>query len=211
MTARKLSKKPRCICCNHPDRVLIEAARVAGMSLDSIAARYEISRDSVHRHMKDHVTVDQRADYLADVPLKDLASKAAETGLSVLEHLRIVRAALMTEFQLATSMHSQMATTSLAGKLIEVNRAIGQISGEMSNLAVGHLTINSTTNILNSPVFGNVTATLLQALTPHPEARAAVIQALQLMDQTTPMKVIEHDSIPVNAVPFGAALDVSSR
>jgi hypothetical protein len=49
MTARKLVTKKRCIVCGHPDRVLIEAARVAGCSLDTIAAKHSISRDSIHR------------------------------------------------------------------------------------------------------------------------------------------------------------------
>ncbi len=46
MTARKLVTKARCVVCNHADRALIEFARVAGCSLDSIAAKHNISRDA---------------------------------------------------------------------------------------------------------------------------------------------------------------------
>src|ERR1700731_911215 len=141
MTARKLVKAARCVVCGHPDRALIEAARVAGCSLDTIAAKHEISRDSVHRHMKNHVTDEARADYLAAVPMSELAKKAAEEGVSVLEFFKIIRATLMTQFQLAASLNDRNATGALAGRLTEVLRAIGSISGEMGSMAVNNLTI----------------------------------------------------------------------
>jgi hypothetical protein len=195
MTARKLITKVRCVVCNHKDRALIEFARVAGASLDSVAAKHNISRDAIWRHMNKHVDDAARADYLAQVPMQDLAAKAAEEGTSVLGYFSIIRATLMTQFQLAASLGDRSATATLAGRLTEVLRAIGGISGEMSNLAVNHLTINDTT-VLNSPIFASLQANLLHALAPFPEARAAVVNALRQMDEAnapeSAMKVIEH-------------------
>jgi hypothetical protein len=195
MTARKLITKVRCVVCNHKDRALIEFARVAGASLDSVAAKHNISRDAIWRHMNKHVDDAARADYLAQVPMQDLAAKAAEEGTSVLGYFSIIRATLMTQFQLAASLGDRSATATLAGRLTEVLRAIGGISGEMSNLAVNHLTINNTT-VLNSPIFASLQANLLHALAPFPEARAAVVNALRQMDEAnapeSAMKVIEH-------------------
>jgi hypothetical protein len=191
MTARKLTIAKRCVVCGHPDRVLIEAARVAGCSLDTIAAKYGISRDCVHRHMKNHVDDAARADYLAGIPMKDLAAKAAEEGVSVLQYFSIIRGILMSQFQLAASVNDRNATATLAGRLTEVLRAIGSISGEMGNMAVNNLTINNV-SIMNSPVFATLQANLLQALAPFPDARAAVVMALRQLDQQSepPMKVI---------------------
>jgi hypothetical protein len=209
MTARKLVTKKRCIVCGHPDRALIEAARVVGCSLDTIAAKHSISRDAIFRHMKNHVDEATRADYLAGIPMKDLAAKAAEEGVSVLQYFSIIRGVLMSQFQLAASVNDRNATATLAGRLTEVLRAIGSISGEMGNLA-SSITINNTTNILNSPIFATLQANMLHALAPFPDARAAVVAALRQMDEQSapPMKTIEQ--IPAAESPTGAAAHVSS-
>jgi hypothetical protein len=196
MTARKLVTKKRCVVCGHPDRALIEAARVAGCSLDTIAAKHSISRDAIFRHMKNHVDDATRADYLAAVPMSELAEKAANEGVSVLQYFRIIRGVLMKQFQLAASLNDKNAVSTLAGRLTECLRAIGSISGEMGNMAVNNLTINNTTNILNSPIFATLQANMLHALAPFPDARAAVVAALRQMDEQNapPMKTIEHIS-----------------
>src|SRR5229473_5609606 len=174
MTARKLITKVRCVVCNHKDRALIEFARVAGASLDSVAAKHNISRDAIWRHMNKHVDDAARADYLAQVPMQDLAAKAAEEGVSVLQYFSIIRATLMTQFQLAASLGDRSATATLAGRLTEVLRSIGSISGELGSMAVNNLTINNV-SIMNFPVFANLQANLLHALSPFPEAPAAVV------------------------------------
>ena len=86
-----LRKGPVCTICKHENRVLIESTRIAGASLDNISARYGVGRDAIHRHMKNHVDDDLRAEYLAATPLKDLAEKAASEGISVLQYLSITR------------------------------------------------------------------------------------------------------------------------
>jgi hypothetical protein len=193
MTARKIARSARCSVCSHTDRVLIEQTRIAGASLDTIAAKYNVSRDAIWRHMGKHVSEDLRAEYLANVPMKELAAKAATEGVSVLQYFSIVRGVLMQQFQLASSVNDRNAVSTLAGRLTEVLRAIGSISGEMGNMAVNNLTINNV-SIMNSPVFANLQANLLHALAPFPEARAAVVNSLRRMDEQNapPMKTIEH-------------------
>jgi hypothetical protein len=198
MTAKKLViTKKRCIVCAHPDRALIEGGRVAGISIDVLAAKFKVSRDAIWRHCKAHISDDARADYLAAVPMEELAAKAAAEGVSVLEYFRIIRATLMAQFQLAASLNDRNGVAILAGRLTETLRAIGSISGEMGNMAVSNLTINNTTTIMNSPVFANLQANLLTALAPYPEARAAVVMSLRKMDEESeaPMKTIEHNPI----------------
>jgi hypothetical protein len=195
MTAKKIViSKKRCIVCGHPDRALIEGGRVAGISIDVLAARFGVSRDAVWRHCRSHISDDARADYLAAVPMEELAAKAASEGVSVLEYFRIIRSTLMAQFQLAASLNDRNGVAILAGRLTDTLRAIGSISGEMGNMAVNNLTINNTTTIMNSPIFASLQANLLTALAPYPEARGAVVAALRAMDQENeqPMKTIEH-------------------
>jgi hypothetical protein len=175
-------KDPVCSICKHEHRVLIESTRIAGASLDNISSKYNVSRDAVFRHMHAHVPEDLRAEYLSAVPLKELAVKAATEGISVLQNLSIVRSVLMNQLQLAASVNDRHGTSALAGRLNETLRTIGQLSGELGEMATRSITVNGNINILNSPVLANLQANLLKALAPFPEARNAVIAALKAMD-----------------------------
>jgi hypothetical protein len=173
--------------------------RCAGASLDNVARKFSISRDSLHRHFHNgHVTEDARAQYLADVPIQELAQLAASEGVSVLQYLSLVRSVLMSEFQLASQAHAHHATSALAGRLNETLKLIGTLSGEMSELA--RITINGNVNVMNHPQIATLQARILEALEPFPSAAQAVVAALRSFDtEGTPasatvpeMKVIEH-------------------
>ncbi|MBN8966483.1 MAG: hypothetical protein J0H89_14180, partial [Rhizobiales bacterium] len=87
---------PRCKICSHPDRWRIELLRAGGASLESLAKKFNVSRDAIFRHWHNHVTADAKAGYLAGpAQLADLANTAATEGESVLDYLRIVRTTLM--------------------------------------------------------------------------------------------------------------------
>ena len=144
-----LRKGSVCAICKHPNRVLIEQTRIAGASLDNVARKFGCHRDAIHRHMKNHVPEDLRAGYLAAVPLKELAQKAAAEGMSVLQYLSLIRSTLMNEFQLPANVHDRHATSALAGRLNEVLRSI---------------TVNGNINIMNNPVLANLQANILRAL-----------------------------------------------
>jgi hypothetical protein len=147
--------------------------------------------------MKRHVHEDVRLQYIVETPIKELAQRAATEGVTLLDHFTIVRGILLQQFQLAASVGDRNATAMLAGKLIEVLREIGKVTGELSSMAVNNLTINNTTTILNSPIFATLQANLLTALAPFPDARAAVVTALRNIDQA-PLPQLE---VLGNAVP----------
>lgn len=206
-----LQKGPICSVCRSEHRVLIEQARIVGCSLDTISAKYSVSRDAVFRHMRAHVSEDLRAEYLAAVPLAELAQKAASEGLSVLQYLSIVRSTLLNAFQLAANVGDRNGTAILAGRLNETLRTIGQLSGELGDMAMRSVTINGNINIMNNPVLANLQANILKALAPFPAAREAVIGALRAMDapvdelaaSASPpdsMKLLELQAEVINAV-----------
>jgi hypothetical protein len=214
VTARKVFTQKRCTVCNSPDRVLIEASHVAGASLDSIALRFKgVSRDAIWRHMAKHVSDSDRAHYLAAIPHEQLAEAAAAEGISVLQYFSIIRATLMSQFQLANSINDRVGVSALAGRLNEILRSIGSISGEMGSMAANSISITNNVNILNSPVYASLQANLLTALAPYPDARAAVVQALRQIDQrNTPLPELEViEDIPVaEFATKKVALDVPS-
>jgi hypothetical protein len=178
--ARKPSpfKRSTCTICRHHDRALIEASRIAGCSLDAVAAKYEASRDAIARHMANHVSDDDRAQYLAEQPLKELAERAAKENLSLLEYLALVRSLLMQETQLAALCHDRHGLASVSGRLLETLKAIGSLTGEIARLAPGTV-INNTAVFVGSPAFAALHEMLLLRLSGYPEALAAVLEGLR--------------------------------
>src|SRR3977135_3914934 len=64
--------------------------RVAGVSLDKLASQFDLRRDAIHRHCKNHLTERARISYLAGpAAIADLANAAARENRSVLEYLTV--------------------------------------------------------------------------------------------------------------------------
>ena len=190
-------KGPTCSVCKHAERGRIEATRIAGASLDSIAAKFSIGRDALWRHMAKHVSEDLKAQYIADVPIKELAARASEEGLGLLDYFAIVRGILLQQFQLAASVNDKNGTAVLAGRLTEVLREIGKVTGELMR-SPSVMNVTNTVNFVNSPVFVDLQQMLIKRLGGHPEALAAVIDGLRELETRSarPMAapvMIEHD------------------
>jgi hypothetical protein len=105
-TPIKLITNSRCTVCNHPQRHAIEMAYVAGASLEAIATKfatesYPLHRASVHRNCRDHLDETLRASILADVPLAELAARAAKEGLSLIEYFSLVRSTVVQQMLVA--------------------------------------------------------------------------------------------------------------
>jgi hypothetical protein len=174
-------KGPPCSVCAHKDRSRIEQGRVAGISLDNLAKKFGIGRDSIHRHWTNHVSDDVKAQYLLEVPIKDLAARASDESVSVLEYLSIVRAVLLQQFQLAASCNDRNGTAVLGGRLTEVLREIGRLTGEILRAPAVQNILNSVT-FMNSPDFVNIQQMLIKRLAGYPEAMAAVVEGLRDLD-----------------------------
>jgi hypothetical protein len=91
---------------------------VAGCSLEALSGRYATAehpahRSSIHRHVRDHVTEANRASYLADIPLQELAT-------------------VVSQMLIASGANDGNRTAVLAGRAVEVLREIGHLSGELS-------------------------------------------------------------------------------
>lgn len=208
-------KGPRCTVCQHDERWRIELLRAGGASLDSLATKFGLSRDAIHRHWQHHVSDEVKASYLAGpAQLADLANTAAAEGASVLDHFRVVRTMLMSQLALMTEAGDARGAAIVAGQLTAVLEKIGKVTGEIATIAQGTINVTNNVAIINSPQFARVQAAILRALAPHSAARAAVVAALQELDAETPdgtgARLIERKARPaplvIEAVPVGSVV-----
>jgi len=203
---KKIGHRP-CKVCGHPDRHRIEALRIAGATLGDIAASFPgITAKNVWAHMRNHVSEAEKAEYLADVPLKEMAKRAAEEGASLIDYFNLVRSVVFRQMLLAASVNDGHRVASLATRATEVLREIGRLTGELTRLAP-ITNVNNTAIFVNSPIFAELQTMLLDKLAAHPPALAAVIEGLrELEERSAPegfaprlgssLAAIEHEARP---------------
>ena len=201
--AQKITSN-RCQCCRHPDRWRLELLRAGGAGLDALAEKFDVSRDSIHRHWRDHVSDQAKAGYLCGPSeLATLAEKAAIEGDSVLDYLRLCRTVLVGQLATMSEAGDGRGAAFVANSLTRTLEAIARVTGEIGELARSTVNIHGNVSMMlaDSPAFAKVQATMLKALAPHPAARADVVRALRSLDtegSPTPAagpaigKVIDH-------------------
>jgi hypothetical protein len=86
--------------------------------------------------------------------LEELAQKAADIGMSVLDHLHAIRVVLFSHLTTATEAGDGQLASNIAGRLTHILETIARISGELGALAT-----NTTYNITNNNL----------VLTQHPQ------------------------------------------
>lgn len=166
---------------NHPDRLAIELASLAGMSLDRIAERFSVGRDAIWRHMK-VLDPAYRAALVADVPLEEMAERAAKEGLSLLDQLSVLRQSLMHAAIEAKAAGNHFAHAQLSNAAVNAIREACRLSGELrSSPTITNIT-NNVAVLMNSPVMLRLQAMLTHRLAPYPEAMAAVLDGLAELD-----------------------------
>jgi hypothetical protein len=203
--SRKKHGHRPCSICRHPDRPRIEALRLAGATLGDIAASFPtISAKAVWRHMRNHVTEAEKAEYLADVPLKEVAKRAAEEGDSLLDYFNLVRSVVLRQMLLAASVNDGHRVASLATRATEVLREIGRLTGELLRLAP-ITNVSNTAIFINSPIFAELQSMLVEKLAPHPQALAAVVEGLrELEGRSAPEGLATRRSGPYAAIEHAA-------
>jgi len=152
-----------CTICTHEDRKEIDRALVRGESMRGIVARYgTVGRMSLQRHRKEH--------------LPELLSKAyaAEEAARAEELLTDVR-----RLQVKTLLMLQEAER--AGDLRTALAAVREARHNIALLAEmrGQLDRRPQINLYTHPEYIEARTLIVQALIPYPEARSAVVRALE--------------------------------
>ena len=151
-----------CLVCQHERKAEIDRGLVAGQSLRDLSALFRVSEDSLARHRDSH--------------LPQMLAKAHEAGevaraddlLGQVRGLRSKAVSLLMQAERAGDLR-----TALMG--VREARACVELLAEME----GELNRSQTVNVLiASPHWLETRNSLIAALRPFPEARAAVVAAL---------------------------------
>jgi hypothetical protein len=150
-----------CNVCSHPDREAIDEALVGGIAFPALVAEYRVSKDSLSRHKANHLP--------AKLVMAQAAVEVAEAD-DLLAQVRDLQARTLAILEAAeeTSQHR----TALA--------AIREARSNLELLAklLGELDERPQINVLISPEWLELRAVIVGALEPHPDARGAVLRAL---------------------------------
>jgi hypothetical protein len=176
-----------CAVCKHRERYRIELLLSGGASLRSVAKRFGVAYHTTRRHWLNHVSGERRASLIAGpTKLSELADRAADEGGSLLDHFIILRNTLYRRLDACDEAGDAGTVASLSGRIIEVLREMGRLTGDLSKAGV-----NITNNIFISPQFAELQAVLIEALARHPDARTDVIRTFRALEQRSSPAIID--------------------
>ena len=181
MTRR--SSEPSCRCCAHPERARIDYLIASGATRRAVAAKFNVSADSVERHARRHISDEFRASVRLG-PFKsedELRALIAENSTSVVENLRAVQGMLSARLLIAYEAGADLALVSLTREMLRVLDMRARISRE---LAPPKSTVVN--NVFAIPAVMDLQATLMRTLANYPEANRAVIAALREIEERSP-------------------------
>ncbi len=151
-----------CCVCRHDNREEIDRALLRGVGVREVEARFGVPKSSAHRHKQRHI--------LEAVSKAHAAHEVAAADGLLVEVMRLSRKAAKI--------------LRLAEKKTDYRAAIGGVreglrAVELKARLLGELREQANVNVLvASPGWQALQAAIVEALEPHPEAKAAVISAL---------------------------------
>jgi len=166
----------------------MELALASGRGLMSVRAEFftggtpNEGRDALRRHWKSCVSAKRKAELLAGpIEIDRLAVLAAEENRSLLEYAGILRSQLFKMFQEQREAGRAYEASLIASKLLAILELIAKLTGELR--ASSAITINNQVNggpvLMGDVELAKVQALIIRTLRPYPEARMAVVAALE--------------------------------
>ena len=153
-----------CTICSHESRDAIEDAFIAGTPKRRIASHYGVSERAVRYHLREHLP--------ALLALARDAERAARAD-SLLDRIEALQSRTLAILE----------ATEETGEHRTALAAIREARGNLELLAklLGELDERPQVNVLVSPQWLELRAVVVNALGPHPQAREAVLRALEGM------------------------------
>ncbi|MBF0437961.1 MAG: hypothetical protein HQL93_02450 [Magnetococcales bacterium] len=150
-----------CSVCIHKRLEDIDKALVEGETFRALSRQYLLSRDALRRHKMDHLPVAMAK-----------AKEAEETshGDNLLDHLGELREQAQRIAQKAEEAKNYTAALAGVRELVRIVELLAKLRGELNEAP--------TVNLFISAEWVSVQAVLVNALGPYPEARQAVLKAL---------------------------------
>jgi hypothetical protein len=156
----------RCKVCTHPDRPEIDADLAGGQSNLAVADAYSLSKDSVRRHRASHLSPS----------LKAVAAKRETAGaVKAIDRVEDLYARASGILEAATADGQAGVSLAAVRELRGLVELLAKLTGELDKRPQVQIL-----NVSTSPEWGEIRGRLLGALSPYPDAAAAVAQALQV-------------------------------
>lgn len=183
----------KCHTCEHERRPEIELRLASGTPIRTIAARYNLPKDTLYRHKRNHMPVEliqqlqttgQRRNA---TDLEQLKRSESEGLLGNLVHERSRQQRIADKAELVDDYANATRASVAALKSSEL---IAKLLGDIQTGSV-------TQNILIAPEFHAFRSAVIQALRPHPDAKRAVLASLQQLEHDA--EVIDVESCSVSA------------
>ena len=158
----------RCTVCSHTKREAIDQALVAGDGPRPLAARFGLSKQAITRHRDNHVpTPTMREAAQAAVAAEGAIGVSMVADATALRDRALV---LLGKAESAGDLKTALAGVREASRCLEL---MARLAGELDTGTVTNV------NVLIQPQFVVIQQAILTALAPYPQARGAVIQALE--------------------------------
>ena len=152
-----------CTICTHKSRAKVEKALVERQAFRHIAAHHEVSTSALVRHSDDHLP----ATLLQAHRAADVAH--ADNILGEVLDLRDHALGILDKAEKGDDLRVACSAIREARGCLEL---LGKLAGTLKD--------GPTFNVFLSPEWQTVQVTILKALAPHPEARQAVVAALDV-------------------------------
>jgi len=150
-----------CTVCNHLERELIDKLLVEGKSFRNIAERFSLSSTSTYRH-KAHINRTLlKANEVREIAQAD----------NLLEQVRDLQTRALNVLLKTEEAEDWRAATGAIREARGCLELLGKLAGELQE--------GQTINVIVSPQWVELRTTIIEALEPHPEAKFAVLRALQ--------------------------------
>lgn len=150
-----------CRICNHQEANKINEMLISGVSARQVARQYELNHVSVSRHKNQH---------LPQHLVKAKTLQEEDQADDLLHKLNTIYDRAWAIVEEAEKDKKYAASVSALKECRQCLEIIGKLLGE---LKTGH-----TFHVYSNPEFIQVRSVIIAALEPHPEARQAVVQAL---------------------------------
>jgi len=150
-----------CTACNHPSKVEIDKMLVEGEPYRSIAKQFSLSDAAVYRH-KSH---------LNGTLLKAKEAKEIAQADNLMEQITNLQSRALNILSKTEEAEDWRAATGAIREARGCLELLGKLAGELQE--------GQTINVIVSPQWVELRTTIIGALEPHPEAKFAVLRALQ--------------------------------
>lgn len=177
-----------CTICQHERRHLLELGLVHRVPLRTLAARFDVSPDALHRHSKNHLSAQLRAALLTAQRPSAVDLEALERGES-----EGLLAQLVTQRARLQGLAEQSLELADVRAAVAVERAITsnlELVSKLLGMLVQRHEIKRT-SILLSPDYLELRAALVRALRPFPQAAASVGAALHALETEAAKDITE--------------------